>query len=224
MAAKFEVARAELNFEAGYVQPAFELFRDPALLLRSVFTRLSPYGVRLTDIRDDRGAGNVGDYHLLCYLFNYVMTVRVRVDRVEVYCSQLLREDIPKFGAAMIDVVRAVRDHPAATGFRAYALALGLHGIIEAQRPREFMSHFAALVPQGLGPSTGNGAVFYFGAEGDRLSSSLTIDLSAFVADALYVRPQAIWDAKQVEIESLPVRGDAFVRQALDQIGLELLQ
>lgn len=50
------------------------------------------------------------------------------------------------------------------------------------------------------------------------------MDLSALVADGLYVRPQVVWDAKRVDIESLLTRANSFVRHVLGRIGLELPQ
>lgn len=221
MAIRFSAAKADLSFEAGWGRPEFALFRDTQGLLRHVFMRLEPHGLRLADMRIERGAGSAADFHLLCYLFNLWMTTRIRLDRVEVYCSELPQDYVKKIGAAIVDTVLAVRNHFPETSYRSYTLAVGLHGLLEGQSVKQFLSGFAVNAPGGLGPLIGNGAVFYFGPEGERLLSSVTVDMSAVVSEALYVRTHVVWDAKQVSIEAFPELGERFVRQAVGHLGLE---
>lgn len=224
MASRFEVERADLTFEAGYLEPAFELLRDAPGVLRSLFAHLTPHGLRLADMKIERGGDNVIDHHVYCYLFDFAMTVRVRIERLEVVCAQLLQTDVERFGAAIVAAVRAVTQHAPHIRFRAYATAVNLHGRIEGTAPREFLSRFVANTPEGFGPPTGNGAVFYFGQDADQLLSVVTVDLSALVADALFVRPHIVWDAAKVDVANIPARAEAFVRKVLVQLGLDLVQ
>ena len=83
MGINLEVAKADLAFEAGFPQPEFGLFQDTAALLHHLFKHLEPHGLRLNDIRVERGTGNMGDQQIVCYLFNYWMTVRIRIERIE---------------------------------------------------------------------------------------------------------------------------------------------
>ena len=225
MAIKLEAARADLTLEAGYSQPEFGLFfEDGSALLHHLFKRLEPYGLRLTDLRVERGSGNIGDQHILCYLFNYWMTVRIRIERIEVVCSELPQDYVDKLKAAIVDVLGAVKDYRPNLSFRAFAIVVGLHAKLEGQPVRDYLARFVANVPQHLGPSTGSGAVFYFGPEGDRLLSSITADVSAVVQDAAYLRIHGVWDAKKVAPDSLSAIADGFVHQALESLGLQLPQ
>lgn len=209
-------------FEAGFPKPEFGLFRDGAALLDRLYQSLEPYGLRLTDIRAERGAGHVGDQHMLLYLFNYVMTVRVRVERIEVVCSDLRPEHVETFKAAILDVLRAVKDFKPDLSFRAFALAVGLHATLAGTRVRDYLARFVANAPDNLGPSTGSGVVFYFGAEGDRLLSTVTADVSAVVPDGLFVRVHGVWDGGSVSPDTLAGIADAFVRRALEGVELQL--
>jgi hypothetical protein len=222
VAIKLDVSKADLAFEAGFPQPEFGLFRDVATLLDFLFKRLEPYGLRLSDIRVERGAGSVGDQHILCYLFNYGMTVRVRVERIEVVCSELPVNYLEKFKGAILGVLRAVKDFRSDLSFRAFAVAVGLHAKLEGWQARDYLARFVTNAPQGLGPSTGNGVVFYFGPEGDRLLSTVTGDLSAVVQDGVFVRIHGVWNAEKVGADALSETADAFIRQALDRLGLQL--
>jgi hypothetical protein len=188
VAIKFDVSKADLSLEAGFTQPEFGLFRDTQGLLHQLYRVLEPHGIRLTDIRIERGAGNVADFHLLCYLFDSMMTLRVRVDRMEVYCSQLPQDYLERFGSAMVNALGALRGHVPALGYRAHAFAISLHGLLEGVTAKEYVARFATNIPAGLGPSVGSGTVMYFGPEGERTFAGLTVDLSALVANGLYVR------------------------------------
>lgn len=220
--AKFLVEKAELIVEAGFDRPDFTLFRDPDTLLDHLFRRLEPHGLKLGDLRVERGTGDIADFHVLCHLFNYWMTVRVRVERVEAVCAELPADHVERFKAATIDVLRAVKDRSPDLLFRAAAVAVSMHGKPEGQPSREYAAQFVTNTPKDLGPLTGCGSVLYFGPEGDRLLSVVTVDMSAVVADALYVRVHAVWDAKRVPIEGLPALADDYVRHVMDRLGLRL--
>ena len=222
MAIKLEVAQADLAFEAGFPKPEFRLFRDVAVLLDHLYRRLESYGLRLTDIRVERGSGTVNDHHIVLYLFNYWMTVRVRTERVEVGCSTLPRDYLDKYKAAIIDVLRAVKDYRSDLSFPAFAVVVGLHGSLEGRRVEDYLAQYVVNGPKNLGPTTGNGVVFYYGAEGDRFLSTLTVDRSATVPDALFVRVHGVWDAGRVAPEALAGMAEVFVRQALENLGLEV--
>lgn len=222
MAINLEVAKADLVFEAGFPQPEFGLFQDTAALLHHLFKHLEPHGLRLNDIRVERGTGNMGDQQIVCYLFNYWMTVRIRIERIEVVCSELPRDYVEKFKAAILDLLQAIKDYRPEQPFRAFAIVLGLHAKLEGRPVREYLAQFVTKVPQNLGPSTGGGVLFYFGPEGDRLLASITADVSAMVQDAVYLRIYGLWDAKKVAPASLSGVADVLIRQALEGLDLSL--
>jgi hypothetical protein len=222
LAIKLEVARADLQFEAVYPQPDFGLFRDESAVLHHLFKRLEPHGLRLSDVRIESGSANVGEQKILCHLFNYWMTIKLNIEKIEVVCAQLPRDHVEKFNAAILDVLRAVKDYRADLAFKAFTVGVGVHAKLEGQPGRDYLARFAANIPQKLGPSTGNGAVFYFGPEGDRMLSSVTADVSAVVQDAVWLRIHGVWDARKVTPDSLPGIAAGFVRQALESLGLQL--
>lgn len=222
MAGDFHVERADLHFEAGYNEPEFALFRDTAELLRHLFKKLEPHGARLSDIRIERGDGSAADFHVLCYLFNFWMTIRIRVDRIEIICSVFPRDYADKFGAAIVDTLDAISSFRGDISFRAYALVIGLHGSVDGNSTEKFLSRFATNIPTGLGPSVGTGTVMYFGPANERQMCAVTVDRSAIVQDALFVRTHVAWNAKKIESQNLPKIADVFVRQALTEVGLKL--
>jgi hypothetical protein len=222
VAIKLEVSKADLVFEGGFPKPEFALLRDGTALLDHLYRRLERYGLRLADMRFERGTGNAGDQHLLVHLFDYRMTVRIRLERIEVTCSDLPETLVEKFKAAILDVLGAVTDYKPDLAFRAFAVAVGLHAKLVGQPVREYLARFVTNAPSGLGPSTGSGVVFYFGPENGRLLATVTVDLSAVVADGLFIRLHGVWDGKRITADELARSADTFVRDALGSFGLQL--
>jgi len=207
--------------EAGYHRPQFDLLRNESRLLPRLAERLSVHGLKLSDIKVERGNGSVGDLHLLCYLLDYVLTVRIRVERVEIYCSPLTEGNKKQVIAAALETLSCVRESTEG-GYRAYAVALNIHGVLESQSARAFLARLVSSPPSEAGPLIGNGVAYYFGPSGDRVASSLTLDASAVVTDGLYIKPQATWDASRLASEQLAERAEDFVRRTLGAFGVEV--
>jgi hypothetical protein len=222
MATNFTVSQAEFQLEAGFSQAEFSLFRDTNSFLDQLFKALQPHGARLADIRVETGPGSAADFNVVCYLFNYWVTLRVRIDRIEMVGSQMPEDYVQKYGAAIVDALLSVRNYHQNLKYRAYTLNVGLHGTLEGSSVNKYISHFVKNVPDGLGPSAGAGAVMYFGPVGARLLCSVIIDRSTTVPEGLFCRISVVWDAAKVEIEGLPELANHFVRDTVSQIGLEL--
>lgn len=216
------VERADLSLESVFTEPQFALFRDTNGLLQQLFTRLHPHGLTLQQLKIERGNGSIGDFHVACQFYNFMMTVRVRAEKVETLCLEVPETHVERFGAAIVDALSAVKAHLPTLAFRTHTMSAGMHGRLEGESVKNYLSKFVTSVPTGLGPQLGNGGVLYFGAEGDRVLSSVTVDLSSLTPDGLFVRPFVIWDATKVEVTTLPSRATAFVRHALDCFGLEV--
>jgi hypothetical protein len=222
VALKLLVSKADITWEAGFPKPEFSLFRDTASLLDCIYRRLQPHGLQLANVRFERGAGNVGDQHVLIHLLNFLMTVRIRPERIEVICADLRQDLADKFKLAALDALRAVKDCNRDLTFRAFASALDIHATLEGQSVREYLARFVTTPTTTLGPSTGNGVVFYFGPHGDRLLSTITADRSALVPEGVFIRLHGVWDAGRTPTDALPGTVEAFIREALDGLGLHL--
>ncbi len=221
---KIITERSDLAFEAGFSQPEFGLFRDVPGLLHSLHPRLQPHGLKLSDVRVERGSGNVADHHLLFYLFDYAMTIRIRTERIEVACSSLPNpETLERYKAAIVDVIRGVKDFNHDLVIRAFAVAVNIHARLDGMTPREYLASYIARAPGELGPVTGNGAAFYFGPNENRVLASITLDNSAVVTDALFARIHAVWDAAKVSVEDLAGgMAEGFIRTALQGLDLQV--
>lgn len=221
MSAKFVVSRSDVTIEASYPQPQFGLFRDEAGLLERVVARLSHHGLKLSDMKIERGNGSLGDLHLFYYLLDFLLTIRVRVDRVEIYCSLLTDDNKKSVIAAATDTLACVRES-IGNQYRAYALSMNIHGLLESHSAKTFLGRLISAPPTEIGPVVGNAVAYYLAPSEERVSASLTFDVSAITTDGLFVRPQATWDASRLSLEQFPERAETFVRRALGSFGIEV--
>jgi hypothetical protein len=221
--AKFDVLRSELLIEAGYPNPQFGLFRDQDGLLGRLLAQLAQYGLTLAGMKLERGTGTLGELHLLFYLLDYSVTVRIRVDRVEIQCSQLTEENKKRVIAASLATLNCIREN-VKDGYSAYAVSMSIHGMLEKQDVRSFLRGLVVAPPAEAGPIAGSAVAYYFSPADERIASSLTFDVSALIADGLYVRPQATWDARRLPLNVLAERAEDFVRNSLGAFGIELPQ
>lgn len=221
MSQPFRIAQGDIIAVGTFANPAFAAFRDTTPLVKTMYDTLEPFGLRLADMKMERGNGSLADVHLLCSLFNIAMSIRVLVDRVEVLCFDTLRLSQQQF----VDVARSTFDalieNVANKRYKSYALTVNFHGTVEGTATGEYLSKIAGTAPRKLGPHHASGVVFYYGPEADRLASFLSVDLSGMRADAVYVRAHVVWDALKVSLVDLPTVAEKFLRSAFEGLGLE---
>jgi hypothetical protein len=218
---KIVISRSDVTIEAGYQRPEFGLFRDQAGLFARLVERLAPHGLKLSDMKVDRGNGTFGDLHIFFYLVDFSVTVRIRLDRVEVYCSLLTEENKKRVIAATLETFSCLRDHVGGQ-YRAYAVAMNIHGLLESESGKAFLSRLITAPPPQVGSVAANAVAYYLSPDGERTASSLTLDISAATPDGLFIRPQATWDAARVPLEELPDKAEGFVKHALSSFGIEI--
>lgn len=220
MAIDFKVERGDLNFHANYAEPLFALWKDTDQLFQRLFSSLSKHGLQLTDLKWNQ-LGSVGDVQLNFYLFNFAVGVRVRIDRIEVETFDIRKVDQEQLERAVIDLIGALRSHKPELSFTAYSLAIGYHGKLATGSASDFTRALTA-APRDLGMQAGAGAVFYYGPEEGRVSSAVTADLSAVIADALFFRTLVVWDASRVALDELRVQMTGYMERVFDRFGLNV--
>lgn len=221
----FKIAQGDLSFQAEFAQPAFELFENRSKPYRALFAALARHGLRLTDMRPEKGSGTLGDAYLQCTLFDFTTSLRVRLERLELTCLDLKRVDRTQLEELIVDSLEArSRVFPSEISFKTYGLSISLHGLLPVRDVKEFLAGFLKTVPQNLGPPVGSGCVFYYGAEGEQVTFSLALDLSAAVANGLFVRLYMVWDAGRLAIKAIPEAVAKRLKSTFAQVELELVE
>jgi hypothetical protein len=220
MKPRLENRQERFSLQAHFVSPVFDLFKDLPGPIRHLFVTLNPhYNLHLTDIKLESAGGSLGEVHLRLS-WPSLAEARLFLDRVEVSSDylQFLRFQERDLVA---DVVSAVSTYVQGTGFRAYSVTQHVHGSLAGETRSKFLSQFVGRVPQGLGPLLGPGVVLYFGTEGEKLATSVTIDFSRVVEGGIFVQSVVLYDASKIELADLQSISRQHFISLLDRIGLE---
>ena len=191
---RFSVKRGELLLVSTFAWPLFDLWSDLPNLFAILHSALVPYGFRATDLRWEQGGGAT-DAKLVFHLLAFRLTVKMRVDQIEVQSFDLPRLDATAASAAVSALFGALSEYRARSSVRAHTFSIGLHGELVDQPTQPFLASFVRNAPEGLGRLAGAGCVYYFEQEGTRVSLSVTLDASSAVTDGLFFRVVSIWDA-----------------------------
>jgi hypothetical protein len=218
----FKAARGELHFQANYTEPFFELWQRPDRLFKTLFTTFAKHGMHLNDVKWGP-ATSVGEVDLTFHLLNFALTVHIRVDRVEIDAFDICRVNEQLLQEVGVELFDALKTYNSSVSFAAYVVALAHHGTLSTGTAREFTHKLIGSMPEILGPVTGSGMVLYYGPGEDRLSSAVTLDLSAVVSDALFVRVHTVWDASRVRLEDLAARTRQYWERVFKALNLNPL-
>lgn len=217
---EYHVSQGQIIVRATFVEPETGIFTDAPALSRYLLRRLGPFGLRLADMKMEWGDQTLSEIHLRSYLFNFRVTLTIRAERVEFACN-LPGADREATTAAFWESLNAIKEHLPNSAFAGYSTDVVLHGKVAGSDSRTFTERYTQNVPD-LGPPLGSGTVFYFGPEKERLTSTMTADLSALVPDGLFIRSLVNWDATKVSAQDLPKAVAEHLERGLDALGLPL--
>jgi hypothetical protein len=219
MKARLEDRRESFSLQAHFLHPVFDLFKDLPSLSGHLFAALRHYNLSLSDIKFESAGGSLGEIYLRLSWPSLAET-RLFLDRVEVSSDylQFLRFQERDLVA---DVIGAVGTYVHDAGFLAYRVTQQIHGALPGETRSKLLSQFVSNVPEGLGPVLGSGVVFYFGAEAERLATSVTLDFSRVVDGGLFVQSVGLYDASKVELPELQKLSRQHFKSLLERVGLE---
>jgi hypothetical protein len=138
----FVVKQSEASFEARFTSPVFTLLGPTGLdLHQNMFLSLRKHGLTLGDIRVESGSSNLSGANVTYWLNTFNAFVRVWMDRVEVFFSDLRRvsadQRLEITGIALDVIQRLVQD----IQMELYTTAWTMHGIpqdVEIAEPGKF--------------------------------------------------------------------------------------
>ena len=215
------VKLAELLLVSTFERPLFDLWSNTPELFSALHGALAPYGFRTTDLRWEKGNGAT-DAILLFHLLAFRLTVRLRVDQVEIQSFTLPSLDAITASAAVSALLAALSEYRPQSALQAHTLSLGFHGELEGQPVQPFLASFVREAPGGLGPVAGAGCVFYFGQEDGRVSLSVTLDASSEVADGLFFRVFSIWEHAAITPERMRAIASDHASAVAGRFGLAI--
>lgn len=215
--AELNIHHADLALQSDFAEPAFAVFADTARLYRELYQRLSPFGLSLSDVRWEGQA--LGDLRVWFYLFQYLFVVTLRLERLELQVTEVIRRDVANIAGAASGLFSAVAA-AGGPGFKTHNLTVNAHGVIEGGDAQSLIGTFTRPGPTSLGQAAGAGVAFYYGPSGALLMSAITLDRSGLVPEGLLFRVHTVWDGAKVQPSELSATAKSHFFKAVDSFGL----
>jgi hypothetical protein len=209
----------DFSFRAQMAAPVFGFFENVPELFDQLYVRLADYGLEPSGMRLTNNGRNLGEtvmseVEAICSLPARKVVLRLRVDRVDIQCSDLTIAPLAELGRITAGGLEAVKAYVPRVEFLSYAWSTGVHGLLSDSSCAEFVARFVARTPTGLGGLTGAGCAFYFAETPDASTTAVTLDMSGIVDGGLHVRTAVVCDPAQTASEAL----DQLLRRQQDKV------
>lgn len=218
MTATFSPEQGEITAQLEFSEASFTIFSDVLRLGSGIFKRLSPFGLRLSDLKFSSSDPSYAEARVTCSLYAFMGELNVKPDRIEIRSFDLRRrlELFSAFAAA----ADAVTEHSPDVTFRALTSSNALHGTLDGISTSDFLAQFVKAAPESLGAIFSTGVAYYFAPAEKRLMSSLTLEPSQAIEGGLFFRSLAIWDPTQDAIKTLQELDRKYHADAFDAVGI----
>jgi hypothetical protein len=220
--AELDIKQSDLSVEMRYTNPAFSLLRPGSNLHENMFAHLSEFGLnKVGDIRIEGDFQNPSQTNAVYSLGGLNVHVRVWLDRLETFFLQPAMVDRESIKQIPLLALAALHASCSSLTLASYTIACSAHCGVKDIGVAKFTKRYVGNIPNGVGPVTGGGVVFYFGPESDRLSSSLTLDTSLLFSEALYIRGLVTF-AGSLAPEKVASSAEEYISLLFGKVGLEI--
>ena len=196
--------RGEVLLTASFQSPAFTLLNPPASEFHEkVYSNLAKYGLTLSDIRIESTLNPLSEASVKYDLHRQNSLVKLSLDRLEIYFFSLNSIDEQTMVEIVNGALNAVTASHPEIRFADFTANVGVHGVFEGGKLEEYLSEHIKQSPEGFGPVSGRGIVYYLGPTGNTKSASFTIDVSLVISGGVYFRTVFTLDGTKVGVTDL---------------------
>lgn len=218
----YTVKKSDLFVEGQFRQPAFALLGPKSNLHSTVTTYLSDfYAIQGRDIRITQDTNPLSNAEVTYELHPFNGFARVNVERAQLVLLSphtLTSETIVNLSMALLNGIdKEVED----SSYASYLIQTGLHAELEGVAPSTYTKKFASSVSEDFSSTIGNSVTYYFGQEGSRIHSSVTLDMSGEFSECIFVRIVLRYDGERIAISDLADAVIEHYNQLLNLIGLD---
>ena len=214
------VKKGQVTARATFATAQVGPISDNSGLVPRLLQRLGPLGLRLSDMKMDYGDMTLSEINLRCFLFDFRGTLTVRAEWIEFTCA-FPGPSLSNISRTFEQALAAVREQWPQISFSFYSVDVGMHGSVAGATPQSIAAELIN-TPAPLGPNAGAGCVIYYGPDGARTVSSLTVDQSGQLQGGLFIRSQANWDPSKVNVNELESLTTEYVTRCLNAVALGL--
>lgn len=219
MPTKFRQRLGEISIQIEFDQPTFSLFSNMLGLGRSLFAKLSSFGMKLGDLKFTGGDSTYADTHITAFLYNFSAELNLRPDRIEVRSFDPAKR-LDAFGA-LDAATGAALEFMTDAKPKSCTSVTALHAELGDLAAREFISQYVSSPPDQLGAPFSAGVVFYFEPNDGRLMGSLNLEPSVTVQGGLYFRTTNVWNVSAGTLKEIAGREEQVVDKTFEALGLE---
>jgi hypothetical protein len=209
----FALQQGGLTYQFFFSQPAFGMFDDLPALLAKLFSALGQHGFKPATVQF-RKAATLGETNLQCDL--PTATLKIFLDHVDLSTTS---GSYRKGLAAM--AIEALSRHVKKLDFSTFTASCHAHGTLSNTLSSDFLGRFVREAPKSQS-LIGSAAVFYYGAQGSSLTSSLTLDMSAQVEGGIFIQTYVVYDASKIAATELEDIFTSHVDEVLADLDLEV--
>jgi hypothetical protein len=215
----FRVERSEVNIQLSFANPFWPLANNISSVYSGLLDRMRDFGVTSQALRSDAGDGSLGAFNVNFWMLQFSVSVRIRLDTVEINAS--FPTDVDLLERAVLALDHALRDAQPTLGYSSYSLTTSMHGRLEGTDPKQFLASFSGNAPKGLGEMVGSGTVFYFEGQPPTSLLAVSVDLSAAVAGGVFVKVHSVLDAS-VKPDGLRAIAEPQAEESVLALGLQV--
>lgn len=221
--AQLQISRSEGDLQIRFSSRLWTLFHDIPLLYDALLESFASEGLTASDLRAEAGDGSLGGFHVAFWLLGVKANVRIRVDNVMFSLSDL-RVDRVRVIQNLQALITALQKATPGLTFAGHTASYGCHGFVENSSTKDFLARFFAVPPTTpeTGPFLGSGLALYYGAVGNCITSSLTLDRSSLVQDGLFFKVVAIFDGQINDAAALVSTAEKHVISLGAAVGLQI--
>ena len=214
----FNVELSDLTIDARFSAPNFNVLAEEGRrTLAAMCAALAPFGTGLNDVTFGQ-TGTLADRNAYFAISRYNAGVKLTVANVEIGFNDLSKVTFEIIQA----VIRAAGSALPGMGIGLYSVSMNSHGRVDGMSGAAFTAPLVGRAPEGLGPLTRSGAVFYYGARGPIVHTGLVVDSSMLVPDGVFVRVLFGVAGNAVSFDTLPELGRRTAREAFASLRLQV--
>ena len=218
---RLQVRQVDMGYHAIVEPPAFDLTARWVELQSAIYTRQSPFKLRLPDIKVESSSTNPADVSVVCWVLSYTALVRFRLDKVEVWSNST---QLAAHSALATDVAeQAVEILHAASPeahVASHSLTVALHGEPQGKTPDAFISDFLKATPPGTPELRPSGVSFVGELPTKNGAGSIVLERSAQVSEGVFLRISSEHAGSLTTREALG-QGIEFFEGSLERLGFE---
>jgi hypothetical protein len=217
--AELTVIHNQLVYTGTFVRPPLQIWGQGNALLQGVYDALSPFGVRLSDIRSESVSPDVAGQAITANLKPNGM-YRFRFDKVETTFfnfSEPVLSEIPRFCESSTEWIRK---YAHSVEFGSHKFVYSCHGQLKETPILKWLRLANGDIPI-AGQSQGAGAIFYWSVPEKAWTTQLVIDRSVLLSDGLFLMFSLEVKKDEVVFEDIGREGRAYLETILAKLDLE---